>query len=74
MALNPTHIYSLIVKDRQEQTYPDVKRVFVRVNAWGNYALFIGNRKVLDGAKKVDLIERCNDIYPNAEIIDKTII
>jgi len=50
-----------------------IKKVFVRRNAWSNYALFIGKRKVLDGARKDDLLDRCKELYPNAEIIDKTI-
>ena len=48
-----------------------VKKVFVRRNVWDNYALFIGTKKVLDGANKDDLIERCKELYPNAEIIDQ---
>ena len=50
-----------------------IKKVFIRRNVWDNYALFIGTKKVLDGARKDDLIERCQELYPNAEIIDKTI-
>lgn len=50
-----------------------IKKVFVRRNVWDNYALFIGTRKVLDGAHKNDLIDHCRFLYPMAEIIDKTI-
>ena len=75
MALNPTHIYSLIVKDsKPAQTFPSVKRVFIKRNIWDNYGLFVGNKKVLDGADKLDLMDRAAELYPNAEIIDKTII
>lgn len=56
-----------------ESENPNIKKVFVRRNIWDNYALFIGTKKVLDGAHKGDLLERCNDLYPNAEIIDKTV-
>ena len=75
MALNPTHFYFLVSQNpKPEPTYPNVKRVFIRRNVWDNYGLFVGSKKVLDGADKSDLIDRAAELYPNAEIIDKTII
>lgn len=51
-----------------------VKKVIIKVNVWGNYGLFIGTKKVYDSAKKYWILDYIETNYPNAEVIDKTII
>lgn len=51
-----------------------VNRVYIRLNVWGNYGLFVGTKKVRDGMRKNDLIDYATYKYPNAEIIDCTIL
>lgn len=49
-----------------------VKRVFIKRNAWDNYGLFVGTKKVYDAGEKYDITDYIAKKYPRAEIIDKT--
>jgi len=64
---------NLITGAYAHRTQPDynVRKVIVRRNRWDNYGLFIGSRKVLDGADRERLMDRARELYPNAKIFLK---
>lgn len=49
-----------------------VNKIIINRNIWDNYGVFIGTKKVYDGADKADLLKYAATKYPQAKIIDKS--
>lgn len=64
--------YNIVLLAPPIETFPDVKRVYIHRNTYGQYQAFVGRKKVRDGANKERLIDLVAEVYPNADIFDKT--